>query len=289
MAAPSHTVNISALTKTTCTVSWVRGTGDKVAVFMKATRTGVAAPVNNTTYTANTAFGSGTQIGATGWYCVYNDTGTSVNVTALTAGTAYSVFAVEYTGGAGSETYETAVPIYNPVVFATVYTVNIAMGAAKAADSWSLGAGSDKTSAVAEPDDDNTSYIVSTGAGTSQEFSLVANSIPVGSRITSVKIVRRHIRDGASNSLYTASVFLGGLMTSGGLASATASYATTTSSALIRPGGGDWTAADLTDASVRVTNSNANNTRVTTLYVEVEYVEFVPLRQWQRNQLLLLD
>lgn len=256
---------------------------------MKATRTGVAAPVNNTTYTANTAFGSGTQIGATGWYCIYNDTGTSVNVTALTAGTAYSVFAVEYTGGAGSETYETAVPIYNPVVFATVYTVNIAMGAVKAADSWSLGAGSDKPSAVAEPDDDDISYIVSTGAGTSQEFTLASHSIPQGSRITSVKIVRRHKRDGASNSPFSAMILLAGNSHTAGAISSTSSYATTTSSALNRPGGGDWTAADLTDASVRVINNTANNTRVTTLYVEVEYVEFVPLRQWQRNQLLLLD
>lgn len=151
-------------------------------------------------------------------------------------------------------------------------TANIACGDVKVAtDAWSLVGGLTKPLAVELPDDDDISYIVSTGASTSQEFNLAAHGIPPDATINSVKIVRRHKRDGASNSLYTASVFLGGLMTSGGLASATASYATATSSALARPGTGAWQVADLASTSVRVSNSNANNTRVTTLYLLVDY------------------
>jgi hypothetical protein len=57
------------------------------------------APVDGTYtgYTANPAFGSGTQVG-TGNYVVYKGTGTSVAVTGLTNGTTYYVAAYEYKG-----------------------------------------------------------------------------------------------------------------------------------------------------------------------------------------------
>ena len=50
-----------------------------------------------TDYSANTVFGSGTQIGS-GNYVVYKGTGTSVAVTGLTAGTTYYVAVYEYKG-----------------------------------------------------------------------------------------------------------------------------------------------------------------------------------------------
>jgi len=86
-------------------VSWTRGDGDNCAVFIKQASSGTASPANNATYTANTAFGSGLQIGSTGWYCIYNGSGTSVTVTGLTPGTTYQVHVCEYTGEAGSEEY----------------------------------------------------------------------------------------------------------------------------------------------------------------------------------------
>jgi hypothetical protein len=41
-------------------------------VFMAKATAGSPLPVNVTSYTANASFGSGTQIGTSGWYCVYN-------------------------------------------------------------------------------------------------------------------------------------------------------------------------------------------------------------------------
>ena len=70
---------------------------------MKQATSGTPAPANNSTYTANTVFGSGSQIGSTGWYCIYNGTGSSVTVTSLNANTAYRVMVCEYNGSAGSE------------------------------------------------------------------------------------------------------------------------------------------------------------------------------------------
>jgi len=90
-------LTFTATTTTSTTVSWVNGNGNKRAVFVKAALTGSPLPVDNTFYTANPVFGSGSQIGSSGWYCVCNGTGTSVTITGLTAGTSYSVKTIEYT------------------------------------------------------------------------------------------------------------------------------------------------------------------------------------------------
>jgi len=86
----------SALANTTMTVSWTRGTGTSVMVVARASSAVNNDPFNGTTYTANAAFGSGTQIG-TGNYVVYSGTGTSVNITGLNPGTAYHFAVYEYT------------------------------------------------------------------------------------------------------------------------------------------------------------------------------------------------
>ncbi|NTW31246.1 MAG: hypothetical protein HGB12_01200 [Bacteroidetes bacterium] len=100
------------------TLGWTRpgsGGGSNCAVFMYAGSTGTSAPADGTTYTANTVFGSsGSQIGSTGWYCVYNGTGTSVAVNGLTAGTTYRVHVCEYNGSGGSEKYLTSAATDNP-------------------------------------------------------------------------------------------------------------------------------------------------------------------------------
>ncbi len=89
---PSGTPSFSSTTETSTT--WGTFTDDASAnttvIFCRA---GSAAgdPTDDVTYTANTVFGSGTQIGTTGWYCVYSGaaSGTSVTVTGLTGTTAY--------------------------------------------------------------------------------------------------------------------------------------------------------------------------------------------------------
>lgn len=87
--------------------SWTNGNGTARSVFMAAAASGTPAPVDGTTYTANSAFGSGSQIGATGWYCVYSGTGTAVNITGLTASTTYRVMVVETNCSGSSIKYNT--------------------------------------------------------------------------------------------------------------------------------------------------------------------------------------
>ncbi|MXV17052.1 YDG domain-containing protein [Hufsiella ginkgonis] len=122
---PSTQVTFTNIATTSATVSWTvpsSGGGTARAAFIKATSTGSPAPANNTTYTANTVFGSGTQIGTDGWYCIYNGTGSTVNVTGLSEGTAYRVKVVEYNGTAGLEKYSPAPGANNPNNFTTLST-----------------------------------------------------------------------------------------------------------------------------------------------------------------------
>ncbi len=85
----------SSITQTTATAGWTRGNGNNVLVVARAGSAVNADPTSGTAYTASSAFGAGTQIG-TGNYVVYNGTGTSVNLTGLTAGTTYHFAVYEY-------------------------------------------------------------------------------------------------------------------------------------------------------------------------------------------------
>ena len=108
-------VTFSSVNYNSGTISWTRGNGEKVAVFVKAASTGTASPVDTTSYSASSVFGSGDQIGTSGWYAVYNGTGTSVDVTELLAGTNYIVQVFEYNGiGVGQATYFTNTASNNP-------------------------------------------------------------------------------------------------------------------------------------------------------------------------------
>lgn len=90
------------------TIGWTNGNGSSRAVFLYQGSAGSASPVANTTYTADTKFGTGTQIGVTGWYCIYNGAGTSVAVTGLMPGSTYRAMVCEYNGTAGYEAYYTS-------------------------------------------------------------------------------------------------------------------------------------------------------------------------------------
>lgn len=102
---PSLYLTFSNTTNTATTVNWNSGNGERRAVFVARRSDGVAAPTDNTTYTGNPTFAAGTQIGATGWYCVYDGTGSSADITGLTAGTTYRVTVVDYNGTPGTEKY----------------------------------------------------------------------------------------------------------------------------------------------------------------------------------------
>jgi M6 family metalloprotease-like protein len=90
------TFTSSAITDNSMTIAWTRGTGNSVMVVARSGSAVTELPVNGTAYSASTVFGGGTQIGS-GNYVVYNGTGSSVNITALTAGTTYYYTIYEYT------------------------------------------------------------------------------------------------------------------------------------------------------------------------------------------------
>ncbi|MDP4238811.1 MAG: FG-GAP-like repeat-containing protein, partial [Bacteroidota bacterium] len=113
-------ITCSSVQATQMNIGWTNGNGANRAVFVKAANTGTTIPVDNTTYSANTSFSSGSQIGSTGWYCVYNGTGTSVTITGLTAGTDYIAQVFEYNGTAGDEKYYTVPATDNPKIQKTL-------------------------------------------------------------------------------------------------------------------------------------------------------------------------
>ncbi len=107
-------ITFSSTSASETTVNWTRGDGDNCAVFMASASSGTASPADNNSYTANSVFGTGSQIGSSGWYCIYKGSGTSVPVLGLTGETTYRVHICEYNGGTGAELYLTDSETDNP-------------------------------------------------------------------------------------------------------------------------------------------------------------------------------
>ncbi len=99
------------------TANWTNGGGTARVVFVKQAASGTTTPVNNATYNPDASFGGGTQIGTTGWFCVFNGTGSSVTITNVVSGLPYTVQVFEYNGGAGSEQYTGFSYIDNPMTW----------------------------------------------------------------------------------------------------------------------------------------------------------------------------
>lgn len=114
----ASSILFTANTGTQFTIGWTSGVSTVGRmVFVKATNIIEAAtPVNGTNYTANSIFSNGTQIGATGWHCVYKVTGagTSVTITGLTPGTVYRAQVFEFTGTAAIPTFVSGTNTGNP-------------------------------------------------------------------------------------------------------------------------------------------------------------------------------
>ena len=121
----------SGYSSTSLTVNWTAGNGTNHIVIAKAASDVTSSPVDGTTYTANTAFGSGSQIG-TGNYVVYNGTGSSVTITGLTTGTYYDVKVYEFNGPGGTENYLTS-------SYGTSYQIASGSVSAVASGNWSTG------------------------------------------------------------------------------------------------------------------------------------------------------
>ncbi len=111
----ASSIVFSSVTSTQMTIGWTNGNGSKRAVFVKEGTGDITVPTNNTTYTASADWLSkGTQLGTSGYYCVYNNIGNSVTLTGLTASTQYTVQVFDYNGDAGFEKYYTNTSTDNP-------------------------------------------------------------------------------------------------------------------------------------------------------------------------------
>ena len=108
-------INFTSVAITSLTINWTNGDGTKRAVFVKEGSGTITNPVDNTTYTASADWNvKGTQLGTSGYYCVYNGTASTVSLSNLVSGTQYTVQVMEYNGSAGGETYLTTTATNNP-------------------------------------------------------------------------------------------------------------------------------------------------------------------------------
>ena len=90
-----YSASTSAATANSLIVSWLSGSGDATLVVAKTASAALTDPSSGTNYTANSTFGSGTQIGTSN-YVVYNGSGTSVNVSGLASSTTYDFAIYSY-------------------------------------------------------------------------------------------------------------------------------------------------------------------------------------------------
>jgi hypothetical protein len=96
--------------------NWSDGNGAKRIVFMKQDTTGTPLPTGSANYAASTVFGSGTQIGSSGWYCVFNGTTHTggITVTSLATNTKYRIMVCEYNEISGIRYFNTTMSTNNP-------------------------------------------------------------------------------------------------------------------------------------------------------------------------------
>jgi len=100
---------------TAMNISWTNGSGANRVVFMKEGTGALDGPDPLHTFIANTDFqAKGTQIRQTGYYCIYNGSGSSVSVNNLKQNTVYTVQVFEYNGTVGAEEYLTVTADGNP-------------------------------------------------------------------------------------------------------------------------------------------------------------------------------
>ena len=108
-------INFTNVEGTSFTINWTNGSGSKRAVFVKEGTGSITDPTSSTTYTASADWNQkGTQLGTSGYYCVYNGTGNSVALANLTGNTQYTVQVFEFNGATGSELYNTTTATDNP-------------------------------------------------------------------------------------------------------------------------------------------------------------------------------
>lgn len=105
-STPVSTIALNYISHDKVQLNLSEGNGSSRAIFVKASSTGLAEPIDNTTYSADAVFGNGNQIGSSGWFCVFNGpSATDLMITGLSPGTSYKIHVVDYNGVNGTELY----------------------------------------------------------------------------------------------------------------------------------------------------------------------------------------
>jgi len=102
----------------TITLSWDNGTGTRRTVVARGTNAVNQYPVDGTSYTASSTFGSGSHLG-NGNFVVYRDTGSTVTVVGLAPGVTYHFFVFDFEGSGSGSSYNTNTANLNPRSTAT--------------------------------------------------------------------------------------------------------------------------------------------------------------------------
>jgi len=103
---PSTAVTFPNLGVHSLDISWTRGDGTYCVAFLHQGPGVPTFPVDGTDYLPSTDWNlKGTQLDASGYYCIYNGAGNSVTVTNLLAITNYWVVVYEYNGSGPTSVY----------------------------------------------------------------------------------------------------------------------------------------------------------------------------------------
>ena len=113
----AKSIVLSNITPDQVKIDWINGDGAFRKVFIKAASAGLANPECGINYTANNIFGTGDQIGTSGWYCVYDGIGTGITITNLSNSGTYRIMVVEYNQNEDAIKYLTSGADDNPVNF----------------------------------------------------------------------------------------------------------------------------------------------------------------------------
>jgi uncharacterized repeat protein (TIGR03803 family) len=101
-------------------ITWTNGDGEKRVVFLKEGTGSITEPTNYISYNASNDWSSkGSQLGTSGYYCIYNGNESEISLINLSPGTTYTVEAFEYNGGTANAQYLPGEGLDNPITFQT--------------------------------------------------------------------------------------------------------------------------------------------------------------------------
>jgi hypothetical protein len=121
----SSTIEFSNVTNSTATLSWTSGNGSNRVVFVREGSQGsIEDPEDGLEYDASADWDSGnpggTELGSSGYFCIYNGSESSVSLSNLNPFSNYWVRIYEYNGAGSSTDYLLSTAANNPNDFSTL-------------------------------------------------------------------------------------------------------------------------------------------------------------------------